>query len=286
MLKKILNFFLVFFLFVLIFMIIMLINNRNLIEKNNLANYISKGDILNVKANYILNIEDEEITLIDQLKKIFIDCNIPIDITNDLIESYELKQLLGEFFSTILSATKVNSIEEQTINKMINLAISSNESHLNITMTNEELTDNIIRLTEKIQNEIKNEIIFINNEFYSKIWIMSLNYNYDYLYVLVILISITIMIVNKSNYIILKYIGIILIITGFINVLIGTNNVIKVDNIIKYLDGVEILLTPLVINLLTLCFQSGFFLTASGCFLVIIYSLIIRIKLSNRIFNI
>ncbi len=278
MLKRIVNILLFGSLVLVLLIMFFFVTNYNLVSENNLNKYIKDADILNIKASYILNVSDD-ITVIEKLENMALELNIPEEIIVDILDSEELKFLLVEYFERSLNSYYDDvTISQNTIDKMIDSAHISSMDHLSVVISDEELEYLIIEYCNNIQQLMPEKLEVIGNSTILKVW----NYTFDYSfvnYILIILVLIVIVtLINKDFKISIKYIGLGMLISGVIYVLLGSlDNVIN-TYLTNELDGIKVILSPLITQLTTIWFQTGFLLSFSGVFIYLIFVFIKRIE--------
>ncbi len=278
MIKKILNFIFCLNLVLVFFVMFFLSENKQLISHTSLAYYIEEGDILNVKASYILNTY-EEIPLVEKLGNTATSIGIPEEVITDILDSEELKQVLGYFFSQSLNKYYEDvNLPDEALDLMIESALKSSENHLSVTMSDGELTAKVNDFYYEIKGLMLEQIDIIGNSKILQYWQLSLNYDFSYMYFLILINLIVLAVVNKGVVKVLKYLGITLIICGVIYVLLSSLSPILKQFLLNELQGTQALLSPLITNLLTSWFLAGVTISFIGVFILIVYNVIYRLS--------
>ena len=139
LIKKILTFFCIIFLFIAIVFTIIIYSGKNLLNKENLSNYIKNSNILNMDINVIFNLEESGMTLKEKIYNLGLECNIPDKIVDDILKSDEINLILGDFFNEtiyyLIDERTKPELSDDAINKMIELASLSLEDDINIMLT-------------------------------------------------------------------------------------------------------------------------------------------------------
>ena len=274
-----------FLMFLLIIIIILLHSGKSLINRENLSDYVKNAEILNIDLNLVFNQEESGKTLKEEIYQLGLDSNIPQKIMDDILESKELNLILGDFFSKtidyLVNGLNQPQLSDDAINKMIAVAETSLENHINIMIDEEQLDEYIVDYCEKLT-----EIVPERQEIIGDLPISSirtfLNFNSGYLYLILgILFGMTI-ICLWSFYKPLKYLAIPMIIVGVLFVVLGSTNNFINSIIISRITTMETLLSPLITILLTIWFKIGVLFSFSGIFLLIIYTAINRIIINHK----
>ena len=274
-----------FLMFLLIIIIILLHSGKSLINRENLSDYVKNAEILNIDLNLVFNQEESSKTLKEEIYQLGLDSNIPEKIMDDILESEELNLILGDFFSKtidyLVNGLNQPQLSDDAINKMIAVAETSLENHINIMIDEEQLDEYIVDYCEKLT-----EIVPERQEIIGDLPISSirtfLNFNSGYLYlILSILFGMTIIFL-WSFYKPLKYLAIPMIIVGVLFVVLGSTNNFINSIIISRITTMETLLSPLITILLTIWFKIGVLFSFSGIFLLIIYTAINRIIINHK----
>ncbi len=254
------------------------ITNKNLITEKNLTSYIEDGDILNVNASYIL-MTDENITLKNKLSKVALQKGVPDLIVEDIMNSDEINEILATIFSDRIHDSEINIDDDLILNKLNSVALESSESHLNITMSNEELSFYIDQFYNEVLSLLPEHINIIGNVQLLEYWELTIDYDNFVFYICITVIILLFIIINKSLYKPLKFIGISLLACGTIYVLLGSSEVVLNQIIMEQLNGPTDLLSPLITNLLTNWFVLGVVFAFTGIFIIILYNVSYRFRL-------
>ena len=165
LIRKILTFFCIIFLFIAIVFTIIIYSGKNLLNKENLSNYIKNSNILNMDINVIFNLEESGMTLKEKIYNLGIESNIPEKIMDDILKSDEINLILGDFFNEtiyyLIDERTKPELSEEAVNKMIELASLSLEDHINIMLTKEELQNYVLDYTNKLLEIIPNKQVMI-----------------------------------------------------------------------------------------------------------------------------
>ena len=223
-LRKLLIIFLLILLFLCILITMLFFSTKNLIKSDNIANYIKDADILNMKANIIYNVDDD-ITLKDKIVSMALANNIPSLIVDDIMESDEINDFLGEYFNKMLKYL-INDdnkpiLSNEMIDKMSSLANESLEDHINIMLDEETLNEYILNYCNELMNTVPDNKEIINKLPIDLFQIL-VNFNLIYLYVIILLLIGLITILSKYKHNIIKYLGLILLVLGLVFVILGS----------------------------------------------------------------
>lgn len=274
-------------LFCVLLLTMLLITTKNLITKDNLASYIQSADILDMKANTLIDIgpEGNQITLKEKIQTVALDSNIPEDIVNDLLESRQLNELLGEFFSEtidyVLNGGEKPTLSDDTINKMKIAALQSSANHINVTLENEELEQYVEIYTNRLRELLPERSHYIG----TGVWVNNirdfLGLNTIYLYLSMFVLAIFIGIFCWSTYKPLQYVSITMIVAGAIFVIIGSTDGVLNPLLVSKMISMKAIISPLITNILTLWFKCGVIVSFGGMFLLVIYAIIARVMRHN-----
>jgi len=262
---------------VLLFLILssmFIICSKTLISKKNISEFISDTDILNVDVNILFNQEKSGITLKEKIFLLAIENNIPKNIIEDILESKQINELLGDFFNqTIIYAVNGGEkpkILDETILDMKLIAKRSLDNHINIMLEEEQLNLYI----ENYCNSIV-EIVPDRNEMIGDLPINILedilNFNVLYLFLIITLILILLCIINKGWYKFIKYLGITMLLSGLLFVIVGSMEYLISNILLTKITSMKTFISPLITNLLTIWFKSGVIVSFSSFVLILIY---------------
>ena len=284
LLRQILTFFCIIFLFVAIVFTIIIYSGKNLLNKENLSNYIKNSNILNMDINVIFNLEESGMTLKEKIYNLGLECNIPDKIIDDILSSDEINLILGDFFNEtiyyLIDERTKPELSEQAVNKMLELASLSLEDHINIMLTDEELNQYILNYADKLTSVIPDRQVMIGVLPISTINSV-LNFNINYLYLIMfVLLALTILF-SWSFYRPIKYLGISMLISGIIFVTLGCMNNFLNELILTQIERLKLLVSPFITILLTIWFKCGVLISFSGVFLILIYIVINRIIINS-----
>ena len=269
----------------LIFALVFLYSGKSLLNRENLSSYIKNAEVLNMDVNIIFNLEESGVTLKEKIYQLGLENNIPEEILDDIINSEDINIIFGDFFSNTIDYL-VNGVEKpqlssDSIDKLLEVANLSLESHINLMMESEELNIYVRDFAEQLT-----DIVPQRQEVIGKLPITSiqtfLNFNQIYLYLIIFILLIIITLCLHSIYKPIKYLAIPMIISGVIFAIFGSMNNFINDYIISSLDGLKPLISPLITILLTIIFKVGVLISFSGVFLMIIYVVINRIVINNH----
>lgn len=270
-------------LFCVLLLVMLLTTTRNLITKDNLASYIHDADILEMKANTLLDIglEGNEITLKEKIEMIALNADIPEEIVSDILKSKELNELLGEFFSGtidyVLNGGEKPKLSDETVQKMKTVALESSAHHINIILEDEQLEEYIENYTEELSQLLPERSHYIGNGVWVNDVRQFLNLNSLYLYMTIAILTIFIGLFCWSTYKPLQYLSITMIIAGVIFVIFGSADGILNPLLISKINSMKAIVSPLITNILTLWFKCGVIVSFSGMFLLVIYAVIARV---------
>lgn len=274
-------------LFLTILSVMLLTATKNIISKESIADYINKSDVLEIKVGKLFKVENANISEDSTVRETVIimanDAGIPKDVVNDLVESNELNNLLGDFIRGIIDYAIIGgekpTISSETIKNLVNVANNSLESHIDIVMEEEDL-DLYIESYIKSLNSIvpeRNDIVtdISNLDMIRNI----LTFNTSYLYVTIGILTILISLLLWNWYYPIKYLGITTTLAGVIFTVIGSLEW-PIYNLIKdRIEKMEDLVRPLLEKVLAICFKEGVIYTVIGIVLIITFIVL------NRFFN-
>ncbi len=284
LIRKILTFFCIIFLFIAIVFTIIIYSGKNLLNKENLSNYIKNSNILNMDINVIFNLEESGMTLKEKIYNLGLECNIPDKIVDDILKSDEINLILGDFFNEtiyyLIDERTKPELSDDAINKMIELASLSLEDHINIMLTKEELNEYILDYADKLTSIIPDRQVMIGVLPISTINSI-LNFNIVYLYLIMFILLVLIVLFSWSFYKPIKYLGISMLVSGLIFVILGCMNSFLNELILTQIERLKLLVSPFITILLTIWFKSGVLISFSGVFLILIYVVINRIIINS-----
>lgn len=270
-------------LFCVLILAMLLMTTKNLITKDNLASYIKDADILEMKANTLLDIgqEGNQITLKEKIAAMALNLDIPREVVMDILESEELNELLGEFFSGtidyVLNGGDKPILSEETVKKIKTAALESSANHINITLEDEELESYIETYTEELRELLPERSHYIG----TGVWVSNirefLSLNSIYLYLAMAILTIFIGLFCWSTYKPLQYLSIVMIMAGLIFVIIGSADGVLNSLLVSRVTSMKAIISPLITNILTLWFKCGVIVSFSGMFLLVIYAAIARV---------
>lgn len=265
--------------------VVLIKTTHNLVTKDNLARYIKDANILDIKANVLLDVQ-EEVTVKEKITEMALEIGIPKEIVKDILKSEELTELLGEFFSRTLDYVINGGIKptlsEETVNKMVTLALESSANHINVVLEDEVLEKYTLEYTVQIGNLIPDRLEIIENEtIYTHLYNI-LNFDIIYLYIVIAICTIFIGIFTWTFYKPVKCIGFAMMFAGIVFVIFGSSNGILNGFMTSQIAGMKDLISPLITNILTLWFKSGVIVSFAGVFLLVLYSIISRILKHSR----
>ena len=262
------NIFISFVLLILIIITMFITCSKTLISKKNISEFISQANILNMDINILFNQEESGITLKEKIMVIAIDNQIPEKIIEDILESEQINELLGDFFNQTINYAinggEKPKILDETINDMKLIAKQSLDSHINI------MLESIIEIVPE-----RNTII---GDIPVNILENILNFNVLYLYLIISLILVLISLINKSWYKFIQYLGITMLLSGLLFVIIGSMEYVITNVIVNNIVSMQSFIISLITNLLTIWFKSGVIVSFSSIVLILIYSTINRMS--------
>ena len=284
LIRKILTFFCIIFLFIAIVFTIIIYSGKNLLNKENLSNYIKNSNILNMDINVIFNLEESGMTLKEKIYNLGLECNIPDKIVDDILKSDEINLILGDFFNEtiyyLIDERTKPELSDDAVNKMTELASLSLEDHINIMLTKEELNEYILDYADKLTSIIPDRQVMIGVLPISTINSI-LNFNIVYLYLIMFILLVLIVLFSWSFYKPIKYLGISMLVSGLIFVILGCMNSFLNELILTQIERLKLLVSPFITILLTIWFKSGVLISFSGVFLILIYVVINRIIINS-----
>jgi len=272
--KTIFNIITFLILFILISSAMFIQCSKTLISKENISEFISDANILNIDVNVLFNQEESGITLKQKIYDLAIENNIPEEITNNILESEEINELLGDFFNQtiiyIIEGGTKPQISNNTINNIKEVAKISLEDNLNIMLEEEELEIYIENYCKSISDIVPNRDLIIGTtpiDTVKKI----INFDLIYLYITIILVLILPALSSKKFYIPIKYLGISMFISGLMFVILGSMEFVISGLIMENLKGMIPFIAPLITNVLTIWFKSGVLISFTAITLILIY---------------
>lgn len=274
LLKLISNIIITFLLVFLMIITMFITCSKNFISQKNMSKFIDEANILNTDINILFNKEEIGITLKAKVVSLAIENNIPEKIINDILESKQINDLLGDFFSqTIYYAINGGNkpiILDSTITKMKESARESLEKNINVMISEEDMDkyvenycNSIVKLVPERHELIGNLPIDIFQDI--------INVNVIYMYVMIILFLFLVIIINKKWYKFIGFLGLSMAISGIIFVTIGSMDYLVNNLIVNQMTGMQQFISPLITNALTIWFKSGVLVSFSSIILILIY---------------
>lgn len=289
---KILNFFrkiLAFVFSILLFLIFLVVMSlysvKGMISGKNLSNYVKDAEILNIDINILFDELEPGVTLKEKIEEIALESSIPQEITQDILNSEEINNFLGDFFNKtilyVINGGEKPVVSKEAINEMILVARISLNEHINIMLEKSELDDYINDYSNKLSNLIPNREEIVGD---IPINIISniMNFNFVYIYLIIVLIVLFLILDLHSFYKTLKYVSIPMILSGVIFVIIGSSSEFISNYLLYNINSLKLIIDPLIINFLTIVFKCGIFMSFTGIFLIVIYSVIKRIVITDK----
>lgn len=256
--------------------------SKTLISRENISDFTSDANILNVDINVIFNQEESGITLKEKIYDLAQENNIPEKIIIDILNSEEINELLGDFFNQtiiyIIDGGEKPKISNDTIMDIKEIANASLNNHLNIMLEEEQLEIYIDNYCKSITDIVPNRNLIVETmpiEFIKRI----INFDLIYLYITIILILALPALSSKKFYTPIKYLGISMFISGIIFVILGSMEFIISSLVIKNVKVMVPFVLPLITNVLTIWFKSGVLISFTSIVLILIYVAL------NRIYN-
>lgn len=282
LLKGLINTIMFLLLLILILSAMFIICSKTLISKKNIANFISKANVLNFDINILFNQEPPGITLKEKVITLGIENNIPKEIIDDILKSDEVNEWLADFFNQVINYVINGGSEPKisidTIEDMKKIANESLNNHINIMIEEQQMDkyiekycQSIVALTPKRQNTIINIPVPILEKI--------INFNIWYLYTIIVLVLIFISVINKKWYKFIKYLGLTMLISGIMFVIIGSLEYAINNLVLNEIVSLKPFITPLITNVLTIWFKGGVLASFSSVVIVLIYMTI------NKIYN-
>lgn len=270
--------------FILIVALVFLYSGKNVINQENLSNYIKDAEVLNMDINVIFNLEESGITLNEKIYQLGIESGIPEVVLDDIINSDEINVIFGDFFSNTIDYL-VNGIDKpqlsnDSVDTMIEVANESLDSHLNLMLESEQLEEYIYDFCTKLTDIVpeRQEVIgrlpinFIQD---------FLNFNQIYIYLMICVLLVVVAICLFSLYRPLKYLAIPMIVSGVLFAILGSADNFINSYIISNLDNLKLLISPFITILFTIIFKIGVLISFSGVFIMLIYVVINRIVINS-----
>lgn len=269
--------------FILILISMFISSSQKLISKENISDFISDADILNVDVNVLFNQEEIKITLKEKITNLAILNNIPKEIVEDILKSEEINEMLGDFFNQtityVIEGGSKPNIQDESINKIKEVASISLNDNLNIMIEEEELNNYIESFSKSIVDIVPNRDEIINN-YDMEIFKIMINFNLTSIYLIILGLLLISIIINKKYYIPFKILGISMFISGILFVIIGSLEYVVTNFIIKDIQGMQTFITPLITNVLTIWFKQGIMISFTSLFLILIYITLNRMNKS------
>jgi len=280
--KLVFNIF-IFLVLQLLIMVAMFVQcSKTLISQENISDFISDADILNVDINVLFNQEESGITLKEKIAELATLNNIPDEIVEDILQSEEINQLLGDFFNQtityIIEGGKKPQISETSIENMKKAANTSLNNHLNIMLEEEQLEIYIEDYSKSITNIVPDRTVVIG-DMPTDIIKYIINFDMTYLYIAIILLLALPALSTKKFYTPIKYLGFAMFISGIIFVIIGSMEFVITSFIANNIQGMVPFVLSLITNVLTIWFKSGVLISFTSILLLLIYTTL------NRIYN-
>lgn len=280
--KLVFNIF-IFLVLQLLIMVAMFVQcSKTLISQENISDFISDADILNVDINVLFNQEESGITLKEKIAELATLNNIPDEIVEDILQSEEINQLLGDFFNQtityIIEGGEKPHISETSIENMKKAANTSLNNHLNIMLEEEQLEIYIEDYSKSITNIVPDRTVVIG-DMPTDIIKYIINFDMTYLYIAIILLLALPALSTKKFYTPIKYLGFAMFISGIIFVIIGSMEFVITSFIANNIQGMVPFVLSLITNVLTIWFKSGVLISFTSILLLLIYTTL------NRIYN-
>lgn len=280
--KLVFNIF-IFLVLQLLIMVAMFVQcSKTLISQENISDFISDADILNVDINVLFNQEESGITLKEKIAELATLNNIPDEIVEDILQSEEINQLLGDFFNQtityIIEGGEKPHISETSIENMKKAANTSLNNHLNIMLEEEQLEIYIEDYSKSITNIVPDRTVVIG-DMPTDIIKYIINFDMTYLYIAIILLLALPALSTKKFYTPIKYLGFAMFISGIIFVIIGSMEFVITSFIANNIQGMVPFILSLITNVLTIWFKSGVLISFTSILLLLIYTTL------NRIYN-
>lgn len=280
--KLVFNIF-IFLVLQLLIMVAMFVQcSKTLISQENISDFISDADILNVDINVLFNQEESGITLKEKIAELATLNNIPDEIVEDILQSEEINQLLGDFFNQtityIIEGGEKPHISETSIENMKKAANTSLNNHLNIMLEEEQLEIYIEDYSKSITNIVPDRTVVIG-DMPTDIIKYIINFDMVYLYIAIILLLALPALSTKKFYTPIKYLGFAMFISGIIFVIIGSMEFVITSFIANNIQGMAPFILSLITNVLTIWFKSGVLISFTSILLLLIYTTL------NRIYN-
>ncbi len=276
------------FIFLLIVILVLLSSTRQLINRDNLSNYIKTSEILNMDLGIILNKEEEGKTIKESIYELGVESNIPKEILNDIFKSEEINHIFGDFFNHtinyLFNEMGKPQLSKDSIDKLKEVANRSLDDNINLMLENEQLDSYIDEFSSKIVNIIPDRQEIVGDlpiDFIQKL----LNFNRLYIYIIIAVLLFIITLLLWSLYKPLKYLAIPMIISGVMFAILGSLNNLFCSYVSSHIQNLTQLILPLITIFLTIIFKIGVLISFCGIFLMIIYVVINRIVINNYEFK-
>lgn len=255
-----------------------------LISKENISNFISEGNILNVDVNVLFNQGESGVTLKEKITLLAKENNIPEQIVTDILKSEQINQLLGDFFNQtityLIEGGNKPQISQDTIDDIKKTASISLNEHINVMIEEEQLNTYIDNYCNSIIDIIPDRSVIVDSN-YTQLLEKIINFNVIYLYAIILLFLILSSIINQKWYFFIKILGYSMFTAGIIFVIFGSMEYIISNLVVENVMGIVPFILPLITNILTISFKTGVFVSFSSIVIVLIYLTINRIKISK-----
>lgn len=277
-------------LFFSVLSVMLLTATKNIISKESIADYINKSDVLELQVGKFFKIENtninENLTIKETVLIMAKEANIPDDVVNDLVESRELNNLLGDFIKGIIDYAVIGeskpTVSEETINNLIIFANDSLERHIGIVMEEKELDLYIENYVESLNNMVPERNDIVIDSSHLDIIRNVLTFDTTYLYMAIGILTILISLILWNWYYSIKYLGITTTLAGIIFTVVGSLEW-PIYNMIKgNIEKMEDLVHPLLDKVLAICFKEGVIYTLVGVVLIIVFIVINRFVNNKR----
>lgn len=272
--KTIFNIIIFLILFILIMIAMFIQCSKTFISKDNISEFISDANILNIDVNILFNQEESGITLKQKIYDLAIENDIPDEITNDMLESKEINELLGDFFNQtiiyIIEGGEKPQISNQAVENIKKTAKISLDEHLNIMIEEEELNSYIDNYCLNISSIVPDRNLIVNVASMDTVRKV-INFELIYIYIAIILVLILPALSSKKFYTPIKYLGISMFIAGITFVILGSMEFVISGVIIENLKVMIPFIKPLITNVLTIWFKSGVLISFTSIVLILIY---------------
>ncbi len=271
-------------------MVLFLNATKNILSRESIADYINKSNVLEIQVGKLFKVEDthlnDQLTIRETVLIMADEAGIPSSIIDDLVESYELNNLLGDFIRGIIDHTVIGEekpiISKEAIVNLKSIANSILENHIEIVMEEEELERYIDKYIASLNNLIPERDYIIAYSYQLDMVRQILTFDVIYIYITGFLLLISISLLSWCWYYSIKALGVSMILSGVVFTVLGSLNWTIYNLIKNHVIKIEGLVKPLLDKILMICFKEGVLFTFIGIIILLLFIVINRFCLNRK----